>query len=68
MKPLLCECKMNVTGKLPGQKTGEFHLIREGEVTSLRSEKSVLKTEQLSEDVILKLGWVALFWVPCPLL
>ena len=42
MKPMLSECRVDVAARLPGQETGEFHLIRDGEVTSLHGRPSAV--------------------------
>jgi GTPase SAR1 family protein len=56
MKPMLSEARVDVTAKLPGQGTGEFHVLREGQVQRVKVEPSALATEQLSEDELLKLA------------
>lgn len=56
LKPLLTAAKGNPAGKLGSQVTGEFHLVREGSVFAVRSEESFVRTEQMSEDEILKLA------------
>jgi hypothetical protein len=56
MKPMLSECRVEVASRLPTQETGEFHLVRDGSVTSLRAERSVLETAQVPEDEILALA------------
>ncbi len=56
LKPMLVSAKGNVLDKLGGQATGEFFLVRESEVVPVRSEASLLKTEQLPEDQIAKLA------------
>ena len=56
MKPMLSDCRVDVAARLPTQETGEFHLIRDGNVTSLRAAPSIMRTEQLSEQEILELA------------
>ena len=56
MRPMLSECRVDVESKLSGQSTGQFHLIREAEVTAFRAGRSLVSTEQLSEDAILALA------------
>jgi hypothetical protein len=56
MKPMLSDCRIDVAAKLPGQETGEFHLIRAGNVTSLRAAPAIMATEQLPEQEILELA------------
>lgn len=56
MKPMLSDCRVDVTDRLATQATGEFHLLRDGAVTSLRAGRSALLPEQLPEDEILTLA------------
>lgn len=57
MKPLLSEARADVAGKLPGQGTGEFFLLGEGaQPVPLRADRSLLATEQLPEEEILRLA------------
>jgi energy-coupling factor transporter ATP-binding protein EcfA2 len=56
MRPMLSDCRVDVESLLPGQGTGQFHLIRGGEVTPLRAGRSLVATEQLSESEILALA------------
>ena len=56
MKPMLSDCRLDVAAKLPTQETGEFYLIRDGNVTSLRAAPSIMVTEQLPEHEILELA------------
>jgi hypothetical protein len=56
MKPMLSDCRIDVTARLPTQETGEFHLIRDGNVTSLRAAPAIMATEQLPEHEILELA------------
>ena len=53
MRPMLSECRVDVESKLPNQTTGQFHLIRAGEVAAFRADRSLVATEQLSEAEIL---------------
>ena len=50
------DCRIDVAARLPSQETGEFHLIRDGNVTSLRAAPAVMATEQLPEHEILELA------------
>jgi hypothetical protein len=52
MKPMLSECRVDVESRLPNQSTGQFHLIREGDVTAFRADRSLVTTEQVSEAEI----------------
>jgi hypothetical protein len=56
MKPMLAECKEDVSIKLPAQKTGEFHLLRDAEALAFQADRSLLVTEQLAEEEILTLA------------
>jgi hypothetical protein len=56
LKPMLAAAKGNVIDKLAGQATGEFYLVREDNVTSVRSDESFMRTEQLPENEIAKLA------------
>src|SRR5262249_21759947 len=57
MKPLLSEAKGGVAAKLPAQQTGEFYLLGEGtQPVAIRAERSLLATEQLPEEEIIKLA------------
>jgi len=56
LKPMLAAAKAGVTDRLAGQATGEFYLVRESGVTAVRSDESLMRTEQLPEDQIAKLA------------
>ncbi|ADO75789.1 helicase HerA-like domain-containing protein [Stigmatella aurantiaca] len=56
LKPMFSEARVDASVKLPPQKTGQFHVLREGQVQQLRAERSVMRTEQLSEDEIIQLA------------
>jgi len=56
MKPMLSEARVDVAAKIPGQGTGEFHVMREGQVQRVKTEPSAMATEQLSEDELLRLA------------
>jgi len=56
LKPMLAAAKGNVAERLAGQATGEFYLIRESSVVAMRSYESLLKTEQMPENEIVKLA------------
>jgi hypothetical protein len=61
LKPMPAVAKGNVADKLTGQATGEFYLVREDNVTSVRSDESFMRTEQLPENKIAELArrlWV----------
>ena len=42
--------------KLAGQATGEFYLVRESSVVPVRSDESLVRTEQLPEEQIARLA------------
>lgn len=56
LKPMLAAAKGNPAGKLGGQETGAFYLVRAGEVLAVRSDESFIRTEQMAEDDILALA------------
>jgi AAA ATPase domain/Helicase HerA, central domain len=56
LKPMLAAAKSDVTDKLAGQAAGEFYLVRESGVVSMRSDESFIRTEQLPEDQIAELA------------
>jgi hypothetical protein len=56
MKPLLSECRINVSSKLAQAKTGEFFKLEDGEVLEFKAQQSLLATSQLAEDGILRLA------------
>ena len=49
LKPMLAAAKGDVTDKLAGQATGEFYLVHESSVTAVRSDESLVRTEQLPD-------------------
>jgi hypothetical protein len=53
MKPLLSECRTNVSVKLAAAKTGEFFKLEEGEATEFKAQPSLMRTEQMSEEAII---------------
>ncbi|MDC0711362.1 DUF853 family protein [Stigmatella sp. ncwal1] len=56
LKNMFSEARVDASAKLPAQKMGQFHVLREGQVQQLRAERSVMRTEQLSEDEIIRLA------------
>ncbi|HEX4337175.1 MAG TPA: DUF87 domain-containing protein [Polyangiaceae bacterium] len=56
MKPLLSECRINVGSKLASAKTGEFFRLNDGDVVEFKAMPSVMKTEQLAEDEIIRIA------------
>lgn len=56
MKPLLNEARVNVANRIPGQETGEFHLIQDGQVTAFKCGRSFLNAEQVPDDDLLTLA------------
>jgi DNA helicase HerA-like ATPase len=56
MKPMLNDCRVDVAALLPSQEPGEFHLIRDGEVTGLKTCLSAVDPRQVSEDEIVTLA------------
>jgi hypothetical protein len=56
LKPMLAAAKGNAADKLGGQGTGEFYLVRESSVMAVRSDESLMRTEQLPEEEIARLA------------
>lgn len=56
MKPLLNESRVNVSSKLANAKVGEFFKLRDGDVIELKVSPSLMRTEQLSEEEIVRLA------------
>jgi len=56
MKPMLSEARVDFTAKIPTQATGHFHVIRDGNVQPVKADPSVLATEQLADDELLRLA------------
>ena len=56
MKPMLSECRVDVSTRLAGQSAGQFHLIRDGNATGLRAVLSAVDPRQLAEEEILGAG------------
>jgi energy-coupling factor transporter ATP-binding protein EcfA2 len=56
LRPMLEAAKFDVAAKLPAQGQGEFQFVRDAEVMSLKSQRSLMSTEQLSEEMILRLA------------
>jgi energy-coupling factor transporter ATP-binding protein EcfA2 len=56
MKPMLSDCRIDIATRLPGQEAGEFHLIRDGEVTGFKTCLSAVDPRQIPEDEIISLA------------
>ena len=56
LRPMLSGASGDVAGRLPGQATGEFYLVREKEVQAIRTLPSLLSTQQIGEERILELA------------
>jgi hypothetical protein len=56
LKPMLSQFRGDVAGKLASQQTGEFQLVQNGDVVAFQADRSLLATEQLSDDEILRLA------------
>jgi hypothetical protein len=59
LKPMLESGRVDAAAKLPGQATGNFYLVREGEVAPVAIERSLIETAQLPESRILELARTA---------
>ncbi|WP_224370117.1 ATP-binding protein [Hyalangium versicolor] len=56
LKPMFSDVRVDISSKLPAQKQGQFHVLRDGQVQRLEATRSVIRTEQLSEEQILQLA------------
>ena len=56
MKALLADCRVNVAGRLASLETGEFFRLTGGDVVEFKADRSILETEQLSEEALVKLA------------
>lgn len=56
MRPMLSECRVDVSDRLAGQAAGHFHLIRDGGATALSAERSAVDPRQVPEEEILDLA------------
>lgn len=56
MKPLLSESRVNVSSKLANAKVGEFFKLQDGDAVELKATPSLMRTEQLPEDEIVRLA------------
>lgn len=56
MRPLLSECRTDVSGSLATASVGEFFQVYDGQVVRMRTERALMETVQLSEARILELA------------
>jgi len=56
MKPMLSEARVDATGRIATQETGEFHVLRDGKVTRVKADQACMDTAQLGEDETLRLA------------
>jgi energy-coupling factor transporter ATP-binding protein EcfA2 len=56
MKPMLAECRVDVSAKLPGRKPGQFYVVRGGEATAFSARLPAVLPSQLGEAEILALA------------
>jgi hypothetical protein len=56
LKPMLESARLDAAAKLPGQETGQFFLVREKEVVPILADRSLMSTQQLSEERIVYLA------------
>jgi len=52
MRPMLSDAKIDVAAKLATRKTGQFFLLRDGDVVSFTAQPSALRLAQLSDPAI----------------
>ena len=56
MRPMLNEFREDLTKRLPGQSIGQFHMVREGRVERVRTDRSAVDLQQLPEERILSMA------------
>jgi len=56
LKPMLEGARYDIAAKLPAQAPGEFQLVCEGNLTSLKADSSLIRAQQLPEEAILRLA------------
>jgi DNA helicase HerA-like ATPase len=56
LKPMLDAGRGDPAGRLAGQQTGQFYLVREREVVAIQTRRSLLDTVQVPEERILDLA------------
>ncbi|MHB0960435.1 MAG: ATP-binding protein [Pirellulaceae bacterium] len=56
MKPMLSNLKQDIGAELSAQETGNFYLVQGADTTAIRSQRSLVETEQLSEEQILAIS------------
>ncbi|GMU01180.1 hypothetical protein KH5H1_53000 [Corallococcus caeni] len=56
LRPMFSDARVDPATRLPAQKTGQFHVLRDGQVEQLKADRNIIKTDQLSEDEILQLA------------
>ncbi|MCY1044806.1 DUF87 domain-containing protein [Corallococcus sp. bb12-1] len=56
LRPMFADARVDAAAKLPAQKQGQFHVLRDGQVEQLKADRNIIKTDQLSEDEILQLA------------
>ena len=56
MKPLLSECRTDVSASLATSSLGEFFQVSDGQVLRMRSQRSLIDTTQLNEERIINLA------------
>ncbi|RKH33052.1 ATP-binding protein [Corallococcus sicarius] len=56
LRPMFSDARIDAATRLPAQKMGQFHVLRDGQVEQLKADRNIIKTDQLSEDEILQLA------------
>ncbi|HCF57098.1 MAG TPA: AAA family ATPase, partial [Myxococcales bacterium] len=56
MKPMLADCRAEVFGRIPGQGTGDFHLLQEGSAIAFHACESLVRAVQVPEEAIQELA------------
>jgi len=56
MRPMLAECRIDVSSKLASRRAGQFFLLRNGDATPLIGRLPAIMPDQLGADEILALA------------
>ncbi len=56
MRPLLADARLDVGAKLPGRKTGQFFLLRDGDVVSFNAQPPSVRLVPLPDAALAALA------------
>lgn len=59
LKPMLSEAKVDISNKLANQSIGEFYAVYNGDVSSIKANRSLIQADQIPAYEILKLAAVS---------